>query len=442
MSKILLLGAGRSVFSLALYLKNHALELNLSLRVGDLLMSNAKKVADLVPNSTYFQFDITADKPLETHDVDLVISMLPAHLHGKVAQSCLESSTHLITASYLNPQIESLHLEAKKKGIQFIMECGLDPGIDHMSAMTLIDKIKSQGGEISSFASYTGGLIAPESDDNPWGYKFSWNPRNVVLAGQGVVKFKFNNALKYIPYSSVFKRTEEVCIPHIGTYEAYANRNSLHYLDAYKLSNCPSVFRGTLRNIGFCEAWDFLITLGLTNDSFAIRNCKGMTYRNFLDSFLPYSTLTVEEKIDNLLNTKNKSNVFEKLNWLGLFSETKITLDNASPAQILQQILELKWKLKPEDKDMVLMVHRIEFETKNKKYSTISYCKLIGENSKNTAMAKTVGIPVGIATKLLLQKKIKTKGILIPTLPELYTPILEELKKYGVVFMTETTEIV
>ncbi len=262
MSKVLLLGAGRSVYSLALYLKAQSIELDLSLRVGDLLMSNAKKIADLVPNSTYFQFDITSEGLLETNNVDLVISMLPAHLHGKVALSCLESETHLITASYLSPQILQLNEKVKRKGLHFVMECGLDPGIDHMSSMKIINDLKGRGAEITSFSSYAGGLLSDESNNNPWGYKFSWNPRSVVLAGQGVVKYKQNNNFKYLPYSSVFKQIKEVEVPGFKTFESYANRNSLDYLDLYQIQNCPSVYRGTLREKGFCAAWDLLLTLG------------------------------------------------------------------------------------------------------------------------------------------------------------------------------------
>lgn len=440
MSKILLLGAGRSVYSLAHYLKKYALELNLSFRVGDLLVSNAKEIADIVPNSSFFQFDVTSEKPLqeETNKADLVISMLPSHLHGKVAQSCLETSTHFITASYLSPQIEQYHEEVKKKGLHFIMECGLDPGIDHMSVMKLVDEIKENKSEIKSLKSYAGGLIAPSSNDNPWGYKFTWNPRNVVLAGQGIAMYKSNNSLKYVPYNSLFKRIETIEVPNLSSFEAYANRNSLRYIDLYALTNCPTVYRATLRNLGFCEAWDFLVSLGLTNDSFVIENSEGMTYRAFLDSFVKNDReLSLEEKIKNILAKGEKNDVFEKLLSLDLFSDAVIPLDYASPAQILQYILEQKWFLKSDDKDMVVMQHQIEYNQGNKKYCITSSCFLEGEDQKNTAMAKTVGLPLGIASRLLLQNKIKSKGVMIPTSKELYEPILKELEAYGINFTSE-----
>jgi saccharopine dehydrogenase-like NADP-dependent oxidoreductase len=438
MSKVLLLGAGRSVYSLAVYLKTNSIALNLSLRVGDLLMENAKRISDLVPNSTYFQFDITSEVPLETYHVDLVISMLPAHLHGKVALSCLESGAHLVTASYLNPQISQLHDEVKKKRLHFVMECGLDPGIDHMSAMKLIDTIKSKDGQITSFSSYTGGLLSNESNNNPWGYKFSWNPRNVVLAGQGVVKYKQNDNFKYLPYSSVFKQVKEVEVPGLKKFESYANRNSLDYLESYKIQNCPSVFRGTLREKGFCEAWDLMLTLGLTNDGFAINNCNGMTYAGFLDSFLPVSVDgSIEDRLLSLVAEDSKNNILEKFRFLGFFSDQKITLNHASPAQILQSILEKKLFLEPHDKDMIVMLHEIEYLLGSEKHKIKSFTTLYGENAQNTAMSRTVGLPVGIVSKLILERKIQDFGITIPTTPDFYEPVLEELKAYNISFREE-----
>lgn len=438
MANVLLLGAGRSVNAFVAYLKGYALELNLNFRVGDIHVEHARKISEIIPNSSYFQFDITSEKSLlqETKDADVVVSMLPAHLHGKVAMSCIETGTHLVTASYTNAQINQLHKTAKQKKLLILMECGLDPGIDHMSAMETINEIESKGGKIDLFKSFTGGLVAPESDNNPWNYKFTWNPRNVVLAGQGVVKFKRNNNLKYIPYSSLFKRVEPISVSGVGDFEAYANRDSLKYIDYYNLKDCPTVFRGTLRRPGFAKAWDFFVTLGLTDDSFTIVDSKGMTFRSFLNSFLVYHPSdTVEHKVSVLLDGDN--DLYEKLDWLDFFSDEEVPLKNASPAQVLQYVLERKWKLNSSDKDMVVMQHVIEYLLEGKRYKETSSLVLKGDNAKSTSMAKTVGLPIGIAVRKILNGGITMRGVCVPTISEIYEPILEELETLGIVFQKE-----
>lgn len=442
MPKALLLGAGRSVTSLVTYLEKYALHLDLELRIGDIDIKNASRLASLFSGATFFQFDITSNKSLseEVKAADLVISMLPAHLHGRVAEECLIHKVNLATASYVSPQIKKLDNEAKEKGIVFIMECGLDPGIDHMSAMKELDELRLLKARLISFKSFTGGLIAPESDDNPWNYKFTWNPRNVVLAGQGVAKFKRNNKLKYIPYNSLFKRVETVNVSGLGDLEGYANRDSLSYISTYRLEDCPTVFRGTLRRLGFCRAWDVLVTLGLTNDTFQMFDSKGMTYRQFLNSFLVFHpTKRVEDKIRDL---DLDHHVFNKLEWLGLFSEELfVKSENASPAQVLQEILESKWALNSQDKDMVVMQHQLEYELDGKRFFNTSSLVVKGENREMTSMAKTVSLPLGIAIKLLLEDRISLKGVCTPTSPEFYKPILKELKEYGISFKNTKREL-
>ena len=442
MSKVLLLGAGRSVPSLVIYLQKHAVSLNLNLRIGDADIKNAEKIANLFPGATCFQFDITSNKSLlqEIRNADLVISMLPAHFHGQVAKVCIDSGVNMATASYTNAQIKSFDEQAKNNDVIVLMECGLDPGIDHMSAMKELDDLRSSNAKLLSFKSFTGGLIAPESDNNPWNYKFTWNPRNVVLAGQGVVKFKRNNKLKYIPYNSLFKRLETISVTGLGGFEGYANRDSLKYIEEYNLHDCPTVFRGTLRRPGFAKAWGLLLTLGLTNDTFQVKNSLGMSYREFLNSFLVYhDTKSVEEKIKEISADES---VFEKLEWLELFSDKLlIESENSSPAQILQEILEKKWQLQPEDKDMVVMQHKIEYEIENKKYLKKSSLVVKGENSTLTSMAQTVGLPLGIAVKLILENRIESRGICSPTTKEFYNPILDELESYGIEFKNELVEI-
>jgi len=315
-------------------------------------------------------------------------------------------------------------------------EIGVDPGIDHLSAMRLIDKIKEDGGRLEAFETFTGGLIAPESDNNPWNYKFTWNPRNVVLAGQGTVKFIQNNKYKYIPYHQLFRRTEIIDVEEYGKLEGYANRDSLQYREIYGLKDIPTMYRGTLRKLGFCRAWDIFVQLGATDDTYIIEGSENMTNRDFINSFLAYNeTDSVELKFKHYLNIRQDDvDLFEKFIWLGIFDQTIIGLKQATPAQILQHILEQKLSLDEGDKDMIVMWHRFLFE-KDGEYKEIhSSMVVIGDDQTYTAMAKTVGLPVAIATKMILNKVIVTPGVHVPILKEIYNPILNELENYGIHF--------
>jgi saccharopine dehydrogenase-like NADP-dependent oxidoreductase len=316
---------------------------------------------------------------------------------------------------------------------------GLDPGIDHMSAMQILDRIRSAGHELLGFESFTGGLVAPESDSNPWHYKFSWNPANVVRAGQeGPAKFIQEGKYKYIPYNRLFRRTEIIEIDKYGKFEGYANRDSLKYIEKYNLQGIPTIYRGTLRRPGFCRAWNVFVQLGATDDSYIMENTETMTHREFIDSFLYYSESdSVELKLYRYMHIDQDSFIIEKLKWLGIFDDTPVGIKNATPAKILEHILDKKWKLEPDDKDMIVMWHKITYKEKDKTYPTnlTSSLVVIGENMKNTAMAKTVGLPLAIATKLVLNGEIRIKGLCIPTMKEIYEPVLKELKDHGISFV-------
>lgn len=438
MKKIFLIGAGRSTTSLIKYLLDHATQFNWHIVVGDSSYDLAKSKIGDHEFGTAVSFDVFNNDQLsnQVQRADLIISMLPASLHHFVAKECLVHSKPLLTASYVSKEIKAMNAEAEDKGLLFLMECGLDPGIDHMSAMLEIDRIKSQGGELVSFKSFTGGLVAPESDNNPWNYKFTWNPRNVVLAGQGVVKFIRNGKYKYIPYNSLFTRTERVTVKGYGDFEGYANRDSLSYREVYHIEQIPTLFRGTLRRPGFSEAWNTFVRLGMTDDSYIMEDSEQMTYRDYINSFLVYSeTDSVEQKLAKFLGVEQSSGVIKKIEWLGLFGNEKVGLKKATPAQILQQCLEAKWKLEPTDKDMIVMQHQFEYKIKSevKKYTTSMV--VLGDDGENTSMSKTVGIPLGIAAKLMLTDKIKATGVQVPIHKELYQPILEELEKeHGISF--------
>jgi len=439
MRNILILGAGRSGTTLISYLKEHATKFDWKIRVVDISLDEVDQQNGVSYSILNVQNEAERDEAIQ--NVDLVISMLPARFHPLVAQSCVKHSKNLLTASYETHELKAFENEANKKGLFFLNECGLDPGLDHMSAMKLIDQIKNAGHEMLCFESFTGGLVAPESDNNPWNYKFSWNPRNVVLAGQGgPAKFIQNGKIKYIPYHRLFRRTELIDMGEFGTFEGYANRDSLKYLEKYCLQGIPTIYRGTLRRPGFSRAWNVFVQLGATDDSYYLENTENMTYREFINSFLPYHpTDSVELKLFHYLNIPQDSEIIYKLKWLGIFTDKPIGLKRATPAQVLEKILKEKWQLKSDDKDMIVMWHKFEYldhETQQKKVKTSSLV-VKGEGRSQTAMAKTVGLPLAVAAKLVLTGQLNLKGMFIPNIPQIYEPILDELKNYGIVFQEQ-----
>lgn len=436
MQKILILGAGRSATSLIDYLIKEAQNVDWEIRVGDYSLELAQEKCKNKEKCTAFQFDINNEnqRKEEIQNADVVISMLPAKFHPIVAELCVEFGKNMVTASYVSSEMKALDQKAKDKGILLLNECGLDPGIDHMSAMKVIDQIREEGGELTAFESFTGGLLSPDTDtENPWEYKFTWNPRNVVLAGQGIVKFIQEGTYKFIPYHKLFRRTEQVHIPGYGYFEGYANRDSLKYLDVYDLREIKTIYRGTFRRPGFCRTWDVFVQLGATDDTYQMEAVDQMTHRTFINSFLSYNPHdSVELKLAHYLNLELEGPEMHRLKWVGMFDDTPVGLEEGTPAQILEHILKKKWSLQPEDKDMIVMWHKFEFFDKSKNPQEVhSTLVATGDDATETAMAKTVGLPVGIATKLILNKQIDLSGVHIPIKKEIYSPILDELENLG-----------
>jgi saccharopine dehydrogenase-like NADP-dependent oxidoreductase len=441
MQQIFIIGAGRSASSLIQYLSEKTKKEQFNLLVGDMDVALAKQKIGSTRNAKAISFDANNDAERKKHiaESNLVISMLPASMHYKVVEDCIALKKHVLTPSYITDEIKKLNDEAKNAGVVVINELGLDPGIDHMIAMRMINNIKKLNGNLLRFESFVGGLVAPESDNNPWNYKFTWNPRNVVLAGQGgAAKFIEEGQYKYIPYHKLFRRTEFIDIEGYGTFEGYANRDSLKYRSLYKLNGIPTLYRGTLRRKGYCRAWDFLVQLGLTDDSYQIEGSENMTYRQFVNSFLAYNPHdSVELKFRHYLKIDQDDEVWDKLVWLDLFKNIKISLKNATPAQILQQILERKWSLDPDDKDMIVMWNRFGYiqDGNNKQVNLSMVAK--GIDQTYTAMSNTVGWPVAIAAINVLKGKIKTPGVHLPLTEEIYQPILTELENLGIEFIEQ-----
>ena len=440
MKNILVIGAGRSASSLIKYLLDNSTKENWNITVGDVSLDTVKQKIGNHPNARAILFDINNEQQREEEikRADLVISMLPAFMHINVAKDCVRLKKHLATASYVSAEMRELHEEAKASGIVLMNEIGLDPGIDHASAMKVIDEIHHNGGELISFKSYCGGLVAPECNDNPWGYKFSWNPRNVILAGQGTAQYIENGEYKYIPYNRLFTQISRVSMEGLGNFDAYANRDSLSYRKFYGIENIPTMLRGTLRMQGYCKAWNVFAKLGLTDDTYKIEASETLTYAQFVDAFLPAGKLSIKDKLIAFMGDDMDINTLEMIEWTGVLSDTKITLSGVSPAQILQDLLEKKWVLQPLDKDMIIMQHQFRYRNKNAEIKNITSSLVVkGEDQTYTAMAKTVGLPLAITSKLILQGKISARGVIIPTIKEIYEPVLAELEKYGVKFEEE-----
>ena len=441
--EILIIGAGRSASSLISYLANRSDEYGWIIAIceqnEELKSSRLKEFPQLKSASV----DILDEQSRETvfRKYHLVISMLPASMHIHPAKTCAKLGIHMITASYLSDEILELSGQFEEHNAMLIMEMGLDPGIDHMSAMKVLDRLEQEGHELTAFETFTGGLLADDREkDNPWHYKFTWNPRNVVMAGTGNVKFIQEGRFKYIPYHKLFSRTEIIHIPGYGYFEGYANRDSLKYLDLYKLHDIKTLYRGTLRRPGFCKTWDVFVQLGATDDTFEMEGVEKMTHRQFINSFLSYNPYdSVELKLAHYMNFGLESEEMYRLKWIGIFDDDLVGLDKGTPAQILEHILKKKWTLDASDRDLIVMWHKFDFIESGKPKQIQAHMVATGEDQVNTAMSKTVGLPMAIAAKLILTGEISKTGVQIPTIKDIYEPVLAELEGLGFEFSERET---
>lgn len=435
MKQVLILGAGKSCSYLIRHLVDKRVDLEISLVIVDLQISHLKDYENL-DHVTLIKLksDTISEYEAPIENSFLTISMLPAFMHIKVAKICLKYGSHLVTPSYISEEMQGLSIEAQNKNLIFLNELGFDPGIDHLTTMKIYHEIIEQGGQLTSYRSYAGGLVAPKSDDNPWHYKFSWNPRNVILAGQGgEIKYKKDSLEQSISYTDLFKQSEFLRLSNGQVFDAYANRDSLKYEKLYGWQNIETLIRGTLRIHGFCEAWSLLIDLGLTDDTIKNRLFSGKSYNEFYSSFL-------ETSMDEFLDKQSES-IKEKLKFIGFSDTNSMIKIDGSAAEIVQSILVDKWKLNHEDTDWVVMVHFFEYELNQKKFEIESYFSLEGESSTYTAMSKTVGMPLAFAAEMILNNEIKTYGVLMPTSREIYLPLLKKLEDIGVKFQETIREI-
>ena len=403
---VLILGAGLSTTDLIDYMLRESVKNKWKIRLGDISADLAREKINGHKNGEAFFFNVDNQdqRAGEIRKADLVISMLPFRFHYLVAKECIRYGVHMVTASYASKEILSLHEEALRKNVLILNEAGLDPGIDHMSAMQVINRLKEEGAKLIAFESAAGGLVAPNYDNNPWNYKFTWAPRNVVLAGKDGARFMHNGKFKYIPYHKLFSRYELINIPGYGQFEVYPNRDSL-------------------------------VQLGATDDTYTMDNTEDLTHREFINSFTAFNIIDpVEKKIADYLGVPEDSTLMNKLKWLGLFEDTRVGIPDLTPARVLQHILEKKWKMDPEDKDMIVMQHQFDYMRLGEHRKIYSTMVTIGDDTLHTAMSKTVGLPVAIISKLILQGKIKMSGVELPVHREIYEPVLEELKEFGIAF--------
>ncbi|PZF71752.1 saccharopine dehydrogenase family protein [Taibaiella soli] len=441
MSKILVAGAGKSSTYLIHYLLSHASRNKWQITVAD---GNADAIAEKIqkhPHAKMAVIDITdaSQRQKLVEEADIVVSLMPPHLHIHLAKDCLQFKKNLITSSYISPEMKEMHQAVKDAGLMFMCEMGLDPGIDHMTANQIIHSIQRVTATITSFKSYCGGLVAPENDDNPWHYKFSWNPRNIITAGLGGAKFLQNNKIVEVPYEHIFENNKKIKVNGLGSLAYYPNRDSLRYLDLYDVPDIKTFIRATLRYPDFCKGWQAIINLGLTSETDTF-DTTDVTYAQWLGNKTGYKTSaqSLVEYIAEKLNIQPTDKIISMLQWLGLFDGTLLKQGQFSSADIMLDLLQSKWAMGPTEKDMVVMQHEVEYLHRNQKTTLLSTMVIKGDDREFSAMAKTVGLPMGILARMILAKTIDPpKGVLIPSMPAVYRPVLNELKHHGIVFTEE-----
>ena len=436
MQTILIAGAGKSSIYLIEYILTHAQRNKWKVIVADGDATAIKEKIAGNKNAEAVVIDITntADREALVKRADMVLSLMPPQLHLLLAKDCLKYKKDLITSSYISDEMSAMSKEVKEAGLMFMCEMGLDPGIDHMTATRIIHSIHRAAGIITSFKSYCGGLIAPESDNNPWHYKFTWNPKNVISAGAGGAKYLSKGKHVELPLDKMFEQNKKITVPGLGSLAYYPNRDSLHYLGIYDIPDVHTFMRATLRHPAFCKGWDAIIALGLT-DATDAHEGKGNTLAGWMKKKTGLADMkAVSKKLGAMADEK----VITMLQWLGLFDETPLPAGKHSSADILLTLLLEKWKMEPGDTDMVVMQHEFEYEHRDKKTKITSSMVLRGDDTEHSAMAKTVGLPMAILARLVLTKKItKPTGVLLPNMASVYRPVLTELAHHGIVFTEE-----
>ena len=441
MKHILVLGAGQSAPFMINYLLKQAESHDWFITVGDRSKELASKSVNHHPKGTAISFDVNDAeiRLMQIEKADIVINFLPPSFQYLIALGCISRGKHMITASYMDDRMKDLDNDANRKGILILNEMGLDPGIDHMSAMSMIHRVKARGGKISSFKSYGSGLPAPDSANNPLKYAITWNAHNVVMAGEVGAQYLYKGQIKILPYNEVFQRTWKFDLDGVGRMEAYPNRDSLKYQGLFGLDDAHTMIRGTLRYPGWSETWSQIVRMGLTNDTMHVPHVERYSYRELVEMLLPLhqSSAELEQRVANFLNISPTGKIMDNLTWLGLFSDEKIVCNGETAAAVMESLLRKMLFLPPGGRDMVALVHEIDAdfaEENNKKEKIISTFVAYGEPGGFTAIAKTVGLPAALAAKLVLTGDLPITGCHIPTHPAIYSQVLPELEKENLIF--------
>jgi saccharopine dehydrogenase-like NADP-dependent oxidoreductase len=433
MKKVLLLGAGMVAKPIADYI----LENNIELTIASRTLSKAEKLINGHTNGTAISWTVDdielLDKMVAEHD--LTVSLLPYAYHVTVAKLCIKYKKNMVTTSYVSEEMKDLDKEAKQAGIIILNEIGVDPGFDHMTAMRIIDKVQSEGGKIKEFYSLCGALSAPEETDNPFKYKFSWSPKGVVMAGNNGAKFLKNAEVVELPTEDLFKNPLQIDFPEVGKMEVYPNRDSLAYIDIYKLPNVETMYRGTFRYPQWCDSLDAIKAIGMV--TYEKQNFEGKTYKEIVAAQIGVYPKNIKEKVAERLGLELDSHAIIAMEWLGLFSDDRVHLDEGSTFDITSDLMLKKMMLPEGRRDMVIMLHSFLIETAEGKKEVIKSRLLDYATKEDTSIARTVALPAAIAVKMILDGEITDTGVHIPIAKTIYEPILNELEKMGISMVEE-----
>lgn len=440
MKKILILGAGLVAKPLVQYFLDQP---EFEVKVASRTVSKAEKLIDNHPQGEAKQLNLKDEGTLkgEIAQADIVISMVPYTFHTKVANYCIELKKHMVTTSYVSETMKQLDSRAKNAGILILNEVGLDPGIDHMEAMRIIHEVKEKGGKITSFTSYCGGLPAPEANTNPFGYKFSWSPVGVLLAGKNSAQYYRDGERVFIPSKELFENYSIVTIEGLGEFEGYPNRDSMPYIELYGIQSTNTMLRGTLRNKGWCETMKKIADLGLLDQE--EKDWSGLTCREFLSKLLNAPEEgDIKKALAKALDIAEDSPVVGRMEWLGLLDDAPLPVSEGSALDVLAAKMLEKLQYGEGERDMIVLQHTFEASyPEGKKEKIISTLIDFGIPHGDSSMARTVGLPAAIGTKLIMEGKIRKQGVHIPVHPEIYIPILEELKTLGIAFKEKREEL-
>ena len=442
MPRVLVLGAGQSAPFLISRLLEQGLARGFEVVVADLNLERVQERIAGHPNGRAIGLDAADDRALAARirDADVVVSLLTPRFQAAVAGHCVEFGRHMVSASYRSEDVFALDAAARARGVTVLCELGLDPGLDHLSAMKMLDGLRARGGKVVRFASYGSGVPAPESTDNPLYYVITWNPRNVVMAAEGGAQFIEAGSLRLIPYPEVFARTWRVEVRDLGTMEAYANRDSLAYRERYGLQEAHTFLRGTLRHPGFCEAWHAIARLGLPNEHLSIPGLPQRSWAEVVEMFLPaVGDSELRRRVADHLHIHRTGHAMNAMEWLGFFSDRKIEGDARTPAQALANLLQEKLRLRADQRDLVILQHEVEavFPDGNREMITSTLVEY-GQPGKMTAMARTVGLPAALGAEMLLAGEPLPRGVVIPTDSTIYSPLLLRLAEAGLTFSEHT----